>query len=116
VLYVGAVYSVAMSTEVTRLVPISERPLRARVAANIRAELARNDVTQVQVAAALGITQQAVSQKLSGRRPFSLDDVEVIAPMVGMAPDELVRGSKNPQPAGPTGAGARPEGFEPPTF
>ena len=92
-----------MTTQVIRLVPLAERPLRERVAANARAELARNGVPQTRVAMALGLTQQAVSQKLSGRRPLTLDDIEVIAPLVGMTADELVRGTRGPQPTGPIG-------------
>ena len=94
-------YRVPMTTNVTHLVPLAERPLRERVAANVRAELARYGMQQVRVAQALGVTQQAVSQKLSGRRPLTLDDIEVIAALVDMTPDELLRGSRSPRPGGP---------------
>jgi len=92
-----------MNTDVTRLVPLGERPLHERVAANIRAEMARHGVTQAHVAALLGITQQSVSAKRGGRTPITLDELEIIAPLFGMTPDELLRGYRNPRPGGPDG-------------
>lgn len=46
--------------------------------------MARRRVSQATIAAALGITQQAVSQKLNGRRPLVLDEVLVIADQLGV--------------------------------
>lgn len=58
----GPAYCLPMSSiPVTPLVPLHERPLGQRVAATIRAELARYDIPQTRVASALGLTQQAVS-------------------------------------------------------
>ncbi len=100
-----------MTTQLTVLTPLSERPLHERVAATIRAEMARFGVTQAQIASALKVSQQSVSSKRNGRTPFTLDELEVIAPMLGMSPAELVLGQRraggdgwapwgsNPQPA-----------------
>lgn len=93
-----------MSAEANQSGPTGEQRLRDQVAANVRAELARLNVPQVRVAQALGLTQQAVSQKLGGHRPFTLDDLEVIAPLVGMSADELVGGGRTPRPLNPVGA------------
>lgn len=93
-----------MNAQVTTLVPLSQRPLRERVAANVRAEMARYGVSQADVAAALGVSQQAVSMKIHGRRPLSLDDLEVVAPLFGLEAADLL--ASNDRPNGPaSGAG-----------
>lgn len=61
------------------------------VPGNLRAEMARRNVRQVDLARALGITQQAVSQKLNGRRPFTDVEISTAARIVGVAPGELFR-------------------------
>lgn len=38
--------------------------------------LAKNDITRVEVAAALGIDPSAVSRKVSGERPWKLDEIQ----------------------------------------
>ena len=54
-----------MSNETTR-----------RVAANLRAEVARQGLTQAAVAERVGIAQQGVSRRLSGRYAITVDDLE----------------------------------------
>ena len=88
-----------MSTDVTHLVPLAQRPLHERVAANVRAEMARLSVTQTRMANLLGVTQQTVSAKRSGATPFTLDELELVAPVFGMTVEELIRGARTPQPA-----------------
>lgn len=61
----------------------------AEVAANIRAELARKQATQTQLAAALKITQQSVSAKLNGKRPFTIAEVSEAADFLRVAPAVL---------------------------
>lgn len=63
--------------------------LQRVVPANVRAEMTRRGVTQVQVAAALGITQQAVSQKINGRRPLTDVEITVIARLLEVEPGVL---------------------------
>jgi transcriptional regulator with XRE-family HTH domain len=53
--------------------------LADRATAEIRAELARQQRSQTALAAVLDQTQQSVSRKLRGVRPFSFDEIEVIA-------------------------------------
>lgn len=49
------------------------------VASEIRAQMARHRVTQVDLSRTLGITQQAVSNKLRGVTPMNIDEVGRIA-------------------------------------
>lgn len=46
--------------------------------------MARRDIKQASIAAALGVTQQAVSGKLAGRRPFNDREITVIAGVLGV--------------------------------
>ena len=63
--------------------------LRSVVPDNIRAEMARRRVPQKTLAEALGITQQAVSQKLSGRRPLTDHEITVTARVLGVPAGDL---------------------------
>jgi predicted transcriptional regulator len=51
----------------------------ARVAGNVRAELSRANVTQAQVATLLGRTQAAVSRRITGKVPFNVEELALIA-------------------------------------
>lgn len=66
---------------------------RAVVAGNIRAEMARRNVTQARIATRLGKTQQSVSTKLRGHRPISVDELYEIAAELGVEPAALLAGS-----------------------
>lgn len=79
-----------MSTNVTRLVPLAERPLSKRLAATIRAEMEYFDVAQADVAQALGVSQQAVSLKINGKRPIGFDELAMIAPLFDATAAELL--------------------------
>ena|SRR5699024_1125198 len=70
-----------------------ERDLQQRVADNVRAEMARNGISTKQLADTLGMSLQSVSVKRRGEVPFSLRDLEAIAPLFGMTPGELVDGN-----------------------
>ena len=50
-----------------------------RIAAEIRAEVARQRATQVQLAQLLDLSQAAVSRRLSGDTPFTLNELAAIA-------------------------------------
>ncbi|MCV7186995.1 helix-turn-helix domain-containing protein [Mycolicibacterium thermoresistibile] len=50
-----------------------------RVAANVRAEMARTKRTQSALAHSIGMKQQALSRRLSGRTPFTVDEIAEIA-------------------------------------
>lgn len=53
--------------------------LNDRITALVRAELARTGMTQGAMARILGHEQNWLSQKLTGRRGWSLEDLELIA-------------------------------------
>lgn len=52
--------------------------LSQRVAAEIRAEMARQQVTQNRLAKKLGVTQPWLWRRVKGEHPISLDDLELI--------------------------------------
>lgn len=56
----------------------------ARVAANIRAELARHRTSGSALARHLGIPQSAVSRRLNGHVAFDLDQLPAIAEFLGV--------------------------------
>ena len=61
-----------------------------RVAANLRAEMARQRMTQEALAAAAGLSQQAVSRRLLGHGSLTVDDVERFADILGITTDRLL--------------------------
>lgn len=63
---------------------------QTNLAANIRAELARNGKTQTQLADHLGITRQALSQRLLGRIDFRMGEVTATATFLGTTISALV--------------------------
>lgn len=60
----------------------------------VNALLKAKGLTRVIVGKALGISPQAVSLKLSGKRPTSVVEIEVIAGLMGMTGAELVMGDE----------------------
>lgn len=82
------------------------------VAAQVRAEMARRGLKQKDLAEVLGMTQQAVSPKHSGHRPYSQADLWTISDWLGIPFAELlgeagreVHPLDRPQP--PTGSRRR---------
>ena len=72
------------------------------VAQNIRAECGRQDMTQTDLAAAMGVNRTTVTRRWRGERQWQLEDLEQVAAVLHVEPWQLLRS-------------ARPEGFEPPT-
>lgn len=64
--------------------------LSQRVLANLRAEMARTEVTQASLARKLGRPQQFVSRRLSGSVPLSVDDLASFASAIGIPVTDLV--------------------------
>jgi transcriptional regulator with XRE-family HTH domain len=60
------------------------------VAAEIRAELGRQDLSQADLAASLGWTEAYVSRRLKGRVEFTLADVGAIARTLGVRPGRFL--------------------------
>lgn len=79
------------------------------VAAEVRALMGRYSVTQTMLGDVLGIAQSAVSERLKGKRAFSLDEIERLADYFGLAhPAELLGGQPpSPRPGPGTGLPAR---------
>ena len=65
-------------------------PFSERVAANIRAELARRSLSQTDLARMLGTTQQAISRRMSGKVPFNTDELNAIAKQLGVPVASLI--------------------------
>lgn len=61
----------------------------ATVAANIRGELGRLDVTQSELAHYLGLSEMAVSRRMKGYTEFSSTEIQAIADYFGMTPGDL---------------------------
>lgn len=53
--------------------------LRLRVAEEVRALMGRRRMSQAQLGAVLKISQVSVSERLRGKTPFTLDDLERLA-------------------------------------
>lgn len=61
------------------------------VTATIRAEVARRRLTQRELAEALGISQQSVHNRLSGKVVIDLHELGIIADTLGVTVESLVR-------------------------
>lgn len=87
-----------------RVVPVEPSRLTDRVAAEVRANMARARMTQTDLADVLGLTQSVVSKRLRGKIAFSVDELEKVADALGVHPATLL-GGNSPSPTGPfTGA------------
>jgi len=69
---------------------VQKNPAVERVAANVRAELARKGITQTDLAAKLAKSQPFVSRRLSGRVPFDVADLAAIASVLDITVADLV--------------------------
>ena len=69
---------------------MQKNPAVERVAANVRAELARKGITQTDLAAKLCKSQPFVSRRLSGRVPFDVADLAAIASVLDIQIADLV--------------------------
>ena len=63
-----------------------------QVAANIRAELARQKKTQSHLIEVWGITQGSVSKRLSGATPLDVNEVQKVADWLGIPLSRLITG------------------------
>jgi transcriptional regulator with XRE-family HTH domain len=57
---------------------------RRTIAAEVRAELARQQITQRELADRIGMFQQALQVRLAGRRPFRAEELAAIAAALGV--------------------------------
>jgi transcriptional regulator with XRE-family HTH domain len=64
--------------------------LSQRIATTLKAEMARRDVTQESLARKLGVSQQFISRRLSGRVTLSVDELSDIAVAIGVPVADLI--------------------------
>jgi len=62
----------------------SDQAISERVAAEVRAEIARQGLTRASVAARLGWSEQRFSLRMTGRVELSVGEVAVIADALGV--------------------------------
>lgn len=72
--------------------------LTTTVASSIRAEMARRDITQQQLAALIGMSQQSLSRRLRGEFPFNTAELNRVGealdvPAATFLPQRPVRAS-----------------------
>lgn len=60
------------------------------MAANVRAEMARQRISQVKLAETLCVSQPAISRRLSGRVALNVEELARIADILGVPVAELV--------------------------
>lgn len=65
--------------------------LSQQVAEAVRVEIARKRIPQGTLAEALKLSQATVSRRLSGRAPFELDEIPVVAGLLGLRVEDLVK-------------------------
>ena len=56
----------------------------------IRAELARKNISKAAVAQALGKSRATASRTLSGAIPLTLDELYSLAELIGVSPSDLI--------------------------
>lgn len=74
-----------------------DRP-REYVAANVRAEAARRRWSQADLAGRLGVSQETLSRRLTGRVVIDVDELVDMAAALGVSPAELL--TRRPSPLG----------------
>lgn len=60
------------------------------IAAEVRAQMGRLDVTQTQLADALGVSQVAISRRLRGAVPFDVVELSAVADLLGCSVHDLI--------------------------
>lgn len=75
-----------------------EPRLPEAVAAEIRAELARRRLSARRAAARLGWTQAYLSRRLNGDVPFDVKDIEALAGLLGVPPQQFFRSHASDDP------------------
>jgi len=68
-------------------------PHAERVNSNVRAEMARAKRTQAALAHQIGMGQQALSRRLTGQTPFTVDELARVGQALGVSLADLVGGS-----------------------
>jgi transcriptional regulator with XRE-family HTH domain len=61
-----------------------------RIAGAVRAELARHRLSQAELARQLGYTKPRLWRRMSGRIPFTINELRAIASVIGCPPERLI--------------------------
>lgn len=69
---------------------------REAVAAEVRAAMGRQRVTQEVLAAKAGMSRPALSERLAGRRPFNTDQIIGICTALNLDPADLLAVATEP--------------------
>jgi antitoxin component HigA of HigAB toxin-antitoxin module len=64
--------------------------LSQAIAAAVREHLRRRDIRQIDLVPVLGLSQPALSSRLTGRTPFTLENLERLADHLGIPVTELL--------------------------
>lgn len=67
-----------------------EQSATQRVAANLRAEIARQRISQTTLAEHLGLSQGGVSRRLLGQVPIDVDELDQFAEVLGVSARDLL--------------------------
>lgn len=73
---------------------------RHAIAAEVRAELARQQKTQREVGALLNLPQASIALRLNGTTPFRAEELVVLAAALGVPVDGFMRAAAAQTPAG----------------
>ncbi len=90
-----------------------------RIAANIRAEAARQRIMQCTFAEALGVSRGAMNHRWHGRKPYGLEELETVSRLLNIPIADLWGRREYTTAVSAntlTADLARSEGLEPPTF
>lgn len=68
-----------------------------RIASTVRAELARRRISQTTVGERLGISQAAVSRRLSGQQPLDVNELTALAGLLDMPVSALIEDAAPPR-------------------
>lgn len=70
---------------------IKEKNTRDTITRNVRRAMFEADLTQVALAEQMTITRETLRHRLSGKKPFTTDELTQIATATGVPLSELVR-------------------------
>ena len=57
----------------------------------LRAEIAKKNITRKEIADALGISNTGLSLKMSGRHQFKESEIRILVSILGLTPDDVNR-------------------------